>query len=102
MKDNHYSKTSFFNLLTFLSNKKSEEQIRWARFKKHKINPDFQLVGHNTLKFKIKFLFVGSVYLSINPCFIESNFNVKKWYGVRRELYCEFNIIMLRIKQIEI
>ena len=63
MKDNHYS---IFNLLTSLSNKKSEEQIRLARFKKHRINPDFHLVGHSALKFKIKLMFVGFLYTQVS------------------------------------
>ena len=85
-----------------MSYKKLVEQMRLARFKKRRINPDFHLVGDSALKFKIKLVFVGFPYTrNINPCFIEPNFNIKKWYGVRKELYCEFNIIMLRIKQIK-
>ena len=64
-------KNIFFNLLTSLSNKKSDKQIRLARFKKHKINPDFHLVGHSALKFKIKLVFVGfSMKVWINSMFL--------------------------------
>ena len=56
----------FFNILTSLSNKKSEEQIHLAQFKKHRINPDFHLVGHSTLKFKIKLVFVGFLYTQVS------------------------------------
>ena len=40
-------KNIFLNLLTSLSNKKLEEQICLAQFKKHKVNSDFHKVGHD-------------------------------------------------------
>ena len=54
-------KSIFFKLLlTFLSNKKSVQQIHLHRFKKRKINSDFHLVGHNAVKCKI--VFVGFLH----------------------------------------